>query len=458
MPYTEKRGDGPYPWRVRWLLPQRGPKGQKLYDSASGFADEDAAMNHGLDMEADIRRGRWQDPKLAETKIDDWWGRVFPTIRRAPNTLLAYERAYRNHIQPRFGHLAIGEPRRIDIEAWRIGLEDSGLSDSAITIIFAVLGHVFTSAADNDMIKRSPIPPPERGSKVHRRSPQTREERPGVAIPLETLGSILDRLPTFDVQLLAVMKAMTGMRFSEVAAVNRITLRLFATQPGRLYGFHYLHPRWGAVHEDEHALRYFGPPKSGPGRVFDLPPFLISLLFEYLAALPQEQPLLFPNLVGDPWHANYWRSGFWRPACDGAPAYVTPAGHAHEAVPPIWPGLVPHDLKHTAKAIMADGGVHPTMIDYVMGHAQPGAPGVYAHPTTKMRIHRLAVLEETWRQLEWDGWHPITAPKTRKRRKDSTASPILLPDGLAIPQDVVSLMVNDMVSRGGELALSASHA
>ena len=55
----------------------------------------------------------------------------------------------------------------------------------------------------------------------------------------------------------------------------------------------------GAVHEDVHAHRYFGPPKDGRSRNIDLPVFLAQLLSERVETVGG-RPLLFANRRGEP--------------------------------------------------------------------------------------------------------------------------------------------------------------
>lgn len=176
--------------------------------------------------------------------------------------------------------------------------------------------------------------------------------------------------------------------------------------PGAAY--YVIDPEIGAVHEDVKSRPYLGPPKSGsprrltprhkPGRVIDLPPFLVLLIEAYLTSVPEGQDILFPNSKGEFRRYDYWNTKRWRPTVDGTPERKTPSGQQRVVIEPIEWGLRLHDGKHFHASTMDDLGTHVTMRDYRLGHAQVGARGVYSHPTAEMRIKLMQDLEQ--RNLE----------------------------------------------------------
>jgi integrase len=404
MAYAGKRNGT---WWVRWPLPQRAaptkafPKGRPKEGYADGFATKTAALKHGRDQEAAIRAGTWIDPNLGKTPIADWFERWFNAADFVPNTRETYLRHWTRHIQPRWGHVELAEPRAIDFDEWRTKLRADGLSESTINGIFSVLRGLYDSAVLNRMIYFSPFPPKKRGRRQAAVAPVAKRE--GVVVPLDVLEKIMLRLR--HVEMLLVLCALfTGMRWSEVAAMRRTYLRLDPGDPaaGRPpSGTYTLDPAEGAVHELPSGRRYLGPPKSGPGRVFDLPAFLVLLLYAYLQTLPDGQDILFPDSKGDYRRHDGWNKGRWRPACDGRPAAVTPKGRVREAITPLYPGLWLHDLKHTHAALLREGRVAEVMIDYRLGHVRPGAPGVYANPSPQMRQEVVDCLDRVWAQ-----WSP----------------------------------------------------
>ena len=87
---------------------------------------------------------------------------------------------------------------------------------------------------------------------------------------------------------MALVAAFTGMRWGEVCGMRRAFLHVPGDAPGAVGGsaaggaWYVIDPQMGAVHEDVHSRRFFGPPKGGYGRVVDLPPFLADLLARHI--------------------------------------------------------------------------------------------------------------------------------------------------------------------------------
>lgn len=407
MAYAGKRNGS---WWVRWQLAERNEKGRHLEGYEDGFRTKDTALKYGRDQEAAIRARTWIDPKLGERTVGEWWGEWFPVQRYRPNTRESYEQHWRKHIGPRWGSTPLAAIRPLKMEEWINSLRDR-YAASTVAVITAPLSDCLADAVRNKMISVSPMPPKDRRGRESVTPPKPKRE--GVVVPLDQVEQIMLRLRG-DEALMVLIALFTGMRWSELAAMRRRFLVLRAADASRAAaGYYVIDPAKGAVHEDKHSRRFLGPPKSGasgslgpgypPGRVIDLPPFLVVLLLAYLAALPQQQDVLFPNRLGGYRQYDAWNRDRWRPACDGRAAEVTPRGRAREAVAPVHAGLHLHDLKHTQAALLNNGRIHPVMRDYRLGHAAAGAPGTYAHPTPEMRAELIEWLEQVWQQ-----WQPVT--------------------------------------------------
>lgn len=440
MAYAEKRGSGPDPWRARWQLPERLPNGRHKEGHQDGFRTRKLAEKYGEAQEAAIRAGTWIDPKRSETLLRDWWAEWFPAQEFRPNTRESYAQQWRKHIDPKWGGSPLGAIRGIDMQKWTNELRAS-LAASTVTVILAPLRLAFADAVFNNLIARSPMPPAKKHSRA-RAVPEGRHKREGVVVPLDQVEQIMLRVRPAEA-LMILTALFTGMRWGELSSMRRSFLTL--RQPSGYetpHGYYLIDPSVGAVWEDVHSHRFLGPPKSGstgslgpgykPGRVVDLPAFLVTLLSRYIATLDEDQDILFPDRKGHYRQYDNWNSGPWRRACDGKPAAVLPTGHAREAVPPVHEGLRLHDLKHTHKAIMNNGRIHTAMQDYRLGHISPGTPGVYSHPTPEMRQELLGWLDEVWRAwsphavITWfDSWLGDRLPVAQRSR----STPKLLPGG-----------------------------
>jgi integrase len=410
MATAERSGGG---WRARW----KGPEGSiPPYPSKSGFKRRQDAIDYGNDQEAAIRSANYIDPKLLDTTVDEWWERWFPIqdyLR--PNTAETYKQNYYKHIKPRWGHVRMNSVLAITVQEFRSELNKT-YAQNTVGVIMTIMRNLFDDAALNRIVQFSPFPKnPRRGTRRNVVAVDAKPKREGIVISFTDLDAICARLSSAEAVLTQVA-FWTGMRWSEVAAMRRRNLHL---EEGIVEGggYYVIDPRIGAVHEDVHSQRFYGPPKSGPdgrlapayepGRVVDLPPFLVAMIRAHLETLVEpslaedateeeaqawaaNHDLLFPNRNGAPRQYDNWNSK-WRRVCDGWEATLRKA--AGDA---IIMGLRLHDCKHTHASMMDDLGIHTVMRDYRLGHATPGTRGVYSHPTLQMRLTLVNGLQRVW--------------------------------------------------------------
>jgi len=98
--------------------------------------------------------------------------------------------------------------------------------------------------------------------------------------------------------------------------------------------------------------RYVEETKTDSGRrTIPLPAFLVDVLAAHLADAPDSE-FVFPSRNGS--HLDYWNflKRYWRPA-------VESAGLG---------SLTPHELRHTAAALMIDQGANPVTVQRRLGH------------------------------------------------------------------------------------------
>jgi integrase len=376
-------------WQARWQTAELRADGRPKEDSKAGFRKKREALTYAEDQEAAIRAGTWIDPKAGTKPLGEWWTTWIAAQDRKPNTIESYTQQYTKHVAPRWGNTPLNAIRPILMDAWLKEIR-STLGASTMTIITTVLRGMLEDAQFNNLIGRSPMPPKKRGAASTKGAPP----RPGVVIPLETIERILVSLASDADRVIVLLALFTGMRWSEIVGMR--TRHLMLSSAGTQY---YIDPQTGAVHEDASAKRDYGPPKSGPGRLVDFPPFLAELVRLHIATLGDSPDALFLNRNGTLVGYDTWMQTRWRRVCDGRAAEVLASGRVREAVPGAGPGLVFHDLKHTHAAMMDDLGTHTAMRHYRLGHVIPGAPGVYSHPTPAMRADLVAGLQRVWE--EW---------------------------------------------------------
>jgi integrase len=408
MPYAEKRGDGPFPWRARWLLPPNGD-GKKHYDSEPGFATDEDALEFGRkkeqEQEVDLRRGTYRDPKRGEITVDDYfWKKWLPAQTFSQSSADTRAGEYRTHIKPRWGSTPLNGIDSFDVGAFERHMY-SIRAESTAGNVMDLLRFMLDDAAHADLIPRSPMLPRQRGSRGARKPKRT---RPGRVATIAEVLAICDRL-TQAGALMTLTTLFTGMRWGEVAGMRRGFLVLHPAAGARPASGHYvIDPDIGAVHEQRSGRRLFAHPKGHKGRTVELPPFLVEILLAHLEAIGEERQLLFVNSRGGAYNHSSFDNKHWRPACDGWAARKASYGTrgARDAAPAVHKGLWFHDLRHTHKTWLADDGCEPIARDERLGHATPGMDGVYIHPTPAMRARILDVL-----QARWDAAAPNPSPK-----------------------------------------------
>jgi len=315
MAYVERCGRV---WRAHWLLADG-----VHYGSQSGFARMQVAKRFAEDREAEIRAlERVPDPQPVGVTMEEWWARWLPAQDLAPATLESYAQQYRKHIRPRWGSTPVAEISSLQVAGFEKNLRALGLTSSTVVVVMTVVRDLLTDAAAEHLI---PAAPAFRTARRSRRAPDDR--RPGVAVDLATVQAICARLGP-DESLLVLTAVFTGMRWGEVCALRRSLLTLTPAEGKKspASGWYEIGPVVGAVHEDVHSRRYFGPPKGGRGRMVDLPPFLAERLLRHIETMG-ERDLLFPDTHGHPRRHTDWLR-IWRPACDGRPARFTSGGGA----------------------------------------------------------------------------------------------------------------------------------
>lgn len=409
MAYAEKRGKSKYPWRVKFRKPD-GSEG-----SASGFRTRQDALNHGNEQEADIRRRRWRDPSQGSITLDQYWAEWYPLqVRRWSDSTQDWKQGlYRNHIKPRWGAVPLNEIDPIDIEKLEVSLQTAGHVPTA-TGVMILLRTMLADAVAHQRLEVSPIRPKRRGGG----KPIGSAPRKGIVTTLARIEAICERLRPQD-RLMVITALFTGFRWGEVTGMRRSFLHLEKAASGKpASGYYTLDPDVGSVKGKRR--RRFGTTKTYAGRDVELPPFLVELLLEWTATLPEGQDLLFATRTNRPLDASTWQARWWRPACDGRPGVPSRQGRkATEEWEPIEPGLWFHDLRRTHKTWLAEDGIEKAARDERLGHVSEGMDGVYIQPTARMRAKVLRTLQRRWEQEHPPSRSPKRLPDERQRSRST---------------------------------------
>lgn len=388
MASAEKRGNGPTPWRARYLKPD-GTTG-----SEPGFPTKRAAVKWGNDQEAAIRAGTWTDPDRGQITLGEYWAKWLPAQDLADSTVERYTSYYNTHLSPRWGDKPLASIEPLDVATFEkeLGKKRKSATKDGVMMVLRML---LEDAAYEGRIRTTPVQPRRRRGKV-----AVPDARQGVAITLPALERIRARLSRDD-GLLILVAAFTGMRWGEVAGFRRSFLILMPAADGQpASGWYEIDKDVGALHEDNKGVLSFGPPKDREARTVELPPFLVELLLEFLETMPAERDLLFVNAEGNGHRRSNFNRRIWRPACDGWPERKASRGHrGRDAAPPIVLGLHIHDLRHTHKTWMMEDKIEKVARDERLGHAGEGMDAIYGHATSVMRAEILTGLQRRWEAI-----------------------------------------------------------
>ncbi|MBF8186368.1 tyrosine-type recombinase/integrase family protein [Nonomuraea sp. K274] len=267
MPFTEERNGR---WRVRWRLPA-GNYASATYDEyGAPFPDEESARAYGLNMEADIRRGIYKDPRAEQLTFREYAEDWYRNLDLERSTTQSYRRMLRGHIMAAFGHLALVNITPDIVNRWERSVVAAGYAISTARTARAVLSSVLDDARRAGRIASNPAEKPRgKGRKADRRIEVFEQAAKVWPSPFEAI-LIGERIALLSGRerdfVMVLLAAWTGLRWSELLALTPSSL----DERGRLK------VHW-KLYEDD-GRWYWGRPKDGSMRIIDLPEWLWEMV------------------------------------------------------------------------------------------------------------------------------------------------------------------------------------
>jgi integrase len=448
MASAEKRGKF---WRARWFS-QSGKR-----ESMPGFTTKKAAEDYADDRAAEIRAGRYIDPRAGLITLTEWVNAWFPSLDLEPSTLENYRYFLEVHVLPVFGDRPIAAITPENVATWEKSLvHQSGYAPRTAKDARTTLATCLSDAVPSRIPTNPAIRKKAKGRRGIRRIEKAQEKQKVWASPLGALlfAERIAALSGRDVDLIPpLLFAYTGARWSEVLALGTHSL-----QTGSL-----------DLHQKLYELKgrfYLGAPKDGSIRTLDIPDFLSDLLelvtpqrctCKLRERVPGEPPWCVGGeyLFLGPGGGHHRRSNYGRrlvrPAADGwhpatkdkggrsavpvladasqgwpgapLPPWPTavkgqpfepPRKRGLKAVPesahlvswlPIMVGLTPHSLRHGHQTWMAEDRIADVLRDERMGHVVQDEDRIaslmrdhYTHVSEQMRTELIQSLERRWKQ------------------------------------------------------------
>lgn len=383
MAYAEKRGKGDYPWRVKFKKPDG------TWDSASGFATRDAALDHGGEQEADVRRGIWKDPERGNLLFKVWAERWIRAQNVSSLTLERYRSRLRVHLVPAWGEMPLNKIRPSEVEAWAVTL-----TAGTVSTVRGQLSTMLEDAVFEGLLDSNPAQRRKRRGRYKRRA---KAEKVWVyEADVLRVATNLRALRGEWAFVLTVLAAFTGMRWGELIGLKREFVWL---DQGAV------RVEWQLVEHDDGSFEE-KPPKYESRRTLRIPPFLVALLGDFLASLPEGQVHLFLGPKG----AHPRRSAFgtlaFAEAVNGREATYNGSKVRKPAAPAVAgaAGLTVHGLRHSHKVWVDEDGAPHVAAEERMGHTVPGVQGVYSHTSAAMEQAIVDALQARWERLRRE--HP----------------------------------------------------
>ncbi|MUN39435.1 tyrosine-type recombinase/integrase [Actinomadura litoris] len=311
---------------------KRGPWYRVRYRDADGtvrtspdkYRTKTGAPQAAEDMDSAGRRGQFIDPNDSRTLLAEWADQWRRSHRVAPSTQAKYDHYLDYHILPAFSETSLEEIRRLAVNRWANELAERYAS-STVSGIVTLLSVVLTAAVDERMLARNPV----QGLRIPRtttsaNAPRRRARPVPSSTQAHQITERIRRTGGRNAQVMAITAAWTGLRWGELAGLDRVNCH---TGEGYLL----IGPDVGSLHEVAGKL-WLGPPKSEAAvRRIDLPPFLVQLLEEVIVGHDHDQ--LFIGRAGEWLRRSNFARRIWRPACDGEPS-PDPARRGLTRAPP----------------------------------------------------------------------------------------------------------------------------
>jgi integrase len=335
---------------VRYDVKLRDPNG-RMYQRT--FRTKKEAETYETNELSDRARGRWVDPRGAETpfgQVATEWLASNPAKR--PSALARDETIVRVHLKPKLGKRPLGSITPKDVQ----GLVNEWCKKQKPRTVrrqYGTLRAIFNAAVETDLIGRSPC----RGIKL----PAAAKKNAHI-VNADELVVLADAMNE-GTRLMPYVGAVLGPRWGECAGLK--VGRLDFLRGTMTIDWQRTRGPGGVMVE--------GPPKSEAGeRTLAVPRLLMDMLAEHLArrglTAADADAYVFTAPDGGPLDYSDWYHREWVPACRKAGV----------------PGLKFHNLRDANITCMVAEGVDVKTAQTRAGHADPRVLlGIYAQATTE---------------------------------------------------------------------------
>lgn len=308
--------------------------------------------------------------KLERLTVGAWldrWLEDNVKLNRRPTTYYTYRSFVRFHLKPRIGALALQELAPFHVQALVAAMERDEVGARTRQAVFVTFRKALSDAVELKMIRTNPAAAIKR----------PRSPRPAMTpLSVEQADTLLAAARELDVARdawRALRKAPARMRLS-IEALVVVALGTGARQ-GEVFGL-----KWadfdaaaGTLSIARTIVNANGRPEVGEGKTaaarrrLDLPAFVVAALEQHRRsqpATPHPAAWVFADWNGRPIRRQNFARRTWKPLVERAKLG----------------GLRFHDLRHGCASFLLARGVHPRVVQQMLGHADVGTTlAIYSH-------------------------------------------------------------------------------
>jgi integrase len=286
--------------------------------------------------------------ELAPAYLARWLADVI-AIQRPARTLQTYQGHVTRYLAPALSGKRLADVTAADLQALYARLSRGGLAPATIRLTHAVAHAAFKHALRTDLIARNPAD--------HATAPApVRTVRP--TLTAAQAQTLLAAVAGDELEALWFLLLLTGLRIGEA-------LRL----------------EWRAVDLARATLSVRAAKTPRGRRLIPLaPPLLARLQAQRARTAAVRSPFVYPRPDGQPWSDTTIRAQRWYPLLERL----------------ALPRVRLHDIRHGVATLLLEMGVHPAVVQQVLGHANVGVTlDTYSHVSESMSraaLEQLATL------------------------------------------------------------------
>jgi integrase len=320
--------------------------------------------------------GRKEDPeynhaghKTPFSQVVGLWRETVRYADFAPRTRRGYEQHIDRYLIPAFGSTAVGSITVKVVEGFNLKLMRDGVGATTRTRVLATLSSILSEAVKAKLLIANPC----HGAK---KPAKTGGKREMLFLSAGEVAKLADAIhPHY--RVLVIFAAWTGLRFSEIAAleVRDLTLPAEPDTPGRVKVAR-------AIKRHDVGKRpEIGVLKNGDdeGRTVPIQPDLVPILRDHIAERQQAAGSVSRDLLvftddrpeSAAWggyieHRRLYRVWFLKAVRKALPEYARVAPTPSS---PATPGLRLHDLRHSFASLAHAAGASLLQVQKWLGHA-----------------------------------------------------------------------------------------